>query len=131
MGGLAEQVSGYLDDHYADGLDLVAALQVAVRALGHDDVAPRTLTVDRLEVAVLDRTRTQPRKFRRISGDRLASLFALTMPVEPESPASDPGADAAEGAPDSAVDAAQDGGLDDDALADLPPDPDPPRGPDA
>jgi proteasome alpha subunit len=135
MGGLAEQVSGYLDDHYAEGLDLVAALQVAVRALGHDDVAPRTLTVDRLEVALLDRTRTQPRKFRRISGDRLASLFALTTPADPEAPTGDSG-EGTEGTEpevgvgathDGAADTATDGGLDDDALADLPPDPDDPR----
>jgi proteasome alpha subunit len=32
--------------------------------------------VEALEVAVLDRTRAMPRKFRRIKGDRLASLLA-------------------------------------------------------
>ncbi len=129
MGGLAEQVSGYLADHYVDGLDLVAALQVAVRALGHDDVAPRTLTVDRLEVALLDRTRTQPRKFRRISGDRLASLFALAMPTDPDAPAAADGAyegtepAAADAPQDGTAEAAPDDGLHDDVLGDLPPDP--------
>jgi proteasome alpha subunit len=130
MGGLAEQVGGYLEEHYVEGLDLVAALQVAVRALGHD-VQPPTLTVDRLEVALLDRNRTQPRKFRRISGDRLASLFALAMPTDPEAPPT--AGEAGEGAePAATADAPQDGSagpppdgvLDDDLLGDLPPDPD-------
>jgi proteasome alpha subunit len=129
MGGLAEQVSGYLEEHYVEGLDLVAALQVAVRALSHD-VQPPTLTVDRLEVALLDRTRTQPRKFRRISGERLESLFALAMPTTSEAPPAAGGA--AEGpelpvtvdAPqDATAGAAPDGGPDDDVLGDLPPDP--------
>ena len=44
-------------------------------ALGHDGATPRTLTGDRLEVAVLDRTRTKPRKFRRLSESALVSLF--------------------------------------------------------
>jgi proteasome alpha subunit len=128
MGGLAEQVSGYLADHYVDGLDLVGALHVAVAALGHDDVQPRKLTVDRLEVALLDRTRTQPRKFRRISGDRLESLFSQALlgesdssaaageaPVSGEDPAS-PTAATAEAGPGD--------GSEDDILGDLPPDPD-------
>jgi proteasome alpha subunit len=34
------------------------------------------LGVEALEVAVLDRTRAMPRKFRRIKGDRLAALLA-------------------------------------------------------
>jgi proteasome alpha subunit len=126
MGGLAEQVSGYLADHYADGLDLVRALHVAVAALGHDDVQPRTLTVDRLEVALLDRTRTQPRKFRRIAGERLETLFEQAMPsaatptaVEP----ADGAAAVADGAapsdePESAA------AVEDDVLGDLPDDPD-------
>jgi proteasome alpha subunit len=136
MGGLAEQVSGYLEEHYVKGLDLVAALQVAVRALTHD-VQPPTLTVDRLEVALLDRTRTQPRKFRRISGERLGSLFALAMPKDSEAP---PAADVAAEGPEPAatvdppqggpVEAAPDGALDDDVLGDLPPDPVTPDKPD-
>ncbi|HYO32656.1 MAG TPA: proteasome subunit alpha [Nocardioidaceae bacterium] len=94
MGGSAEQVSSYLASHYKDGLDLVGALSLAVRALGHDDAEPRKLTVDQLEVALLDRTRTQPRKFRRISGDRLAALFAQALPTPDDGAAA-----AADGAP--------------------------------
>ncbi len=79
MGGSAEQVSGHLAQTYKEGLDLAGALRLAVNALGHDDVQPREVAVDQLEVALLDRTRSQPRKFRRISGDRLGTLFASTL----------------------------------------------------
>src|SRR6478735_6388793 len=75
MGGSAEQVSNHLKEHYTRNLDLEAALELAVGALGHDGATPRTLTGDRLEVAVLDRTRTKPRKFRRLSVSALVSLF--------------------------------------------------------
>jgi proteasome alpha subunit len=34
------------------------------------------LGVEALEVAVLDRNRAMPRKFRRVKGDRLAALLA-------------------------------------------------------
>ena len=75
MGGSAEVVSTYLEEHYRQGMSLDDALRLAVDALGHDTAQVRRLTSDRLEVAVLDRTRTQPRKFRRITGERLAALF--------------------------------------------------------
>ena len=75
MGGSAEQVSNHLKEHYTSDLDLEAALALAVAALGHDGATPRTLTGDRLEVAVLDRTRTKPRKFRRLGESALVSLF--------------------------------------------------------
>ncbi len=126
MGGLAEQVSGYLADHYADGLDLVRALHVAVAALGHDDVQPRTLTVDRLEVALLDRTRSQPRKFRRIAGERLEALFEQAMPTSSQ-PRPDGAADGAAAPVDGAATAdpaAPAAAVEDDVLGDLPDDPD-------
>ena len=75
MGGSADQVSSYLKDHYTPGLDLEAALRLTVEALGHDVTEPRTITGDRLEVAVLDRTRRHPRKFRRVPAAQLASMF--------------------------------------------------------
>jgi proteasome alpha subunit len=104
MGGSAEQVSGYLADHYADGLDLAGALRLAVEALGHDDVQPRTITVDQLEVALLDRTRTKPRKFRRISGPQLATLFESALSAG----STDPVPDHAEAEADAAANAAAD-----------------------
>ena len=75
MGGLVDRVSEHLASHYTEGLDLEAALRVAVEALGHDGPEPRTLTADKLEVAVLDRTRTQPRKFRRLGEAALTQMF--------------------------------------------------------
>ena len=61
--------------------------QAGGQALGADggpNAAPRQLGVDALEVAILDRTRALPRKFRRITGDRLAAL--LQDDVEPDDP---------------------------------------------
>jgi proteasome alpha subunit len=82
MGGQADQVTEYLEAHYHDALDLEAALFLAVDALGHDSVQPRTVTADKLEVALLDRTRSQPRKFRRMPAQTLADLLGA-RPAEP------------------------------------------------
>jgi proteasome alpha subunit len=137
MGGLAEQVSGYLAEHYAEELDLAAALRLAVDALGHDDVQPRSLTADRLEVALLDRTRTQPRKFRRISGERLESLLATAAApggdrVDAAAPGCDETADGGSGAvatPESSTPAEASPAdlVEDDVLGDLPDDPEAPE----
>jgi proteasome alpha subunit len=83
MGGSAEEVSNHLKQRYSRGLDLEAALELAVEALGHDGSTPRRLTGDRLEVAVLDRTRAKPRKFRRLSEAALVSLFGSSNGVGP------------------------------------------------
>ncbi len=91
MGGSAEQVSIYLKEHYTEGLDLDDALRLAVEALGHDGTQTRHVTGDRLEVAVLDRTRRNPRKFRRLVGDHLTALFGTGEDEdEPEAPADIP-----------------------------------------
>lgn len=86
MGGDAETVTSYLRDNYADGADLGSALKVAVAALGHTadggQVQDRVIPVEDLEVAVLDRTRIQPRKFRRILPARLAELLGERGPAE-------------------------------------------------
>ncbi len=86
MGGDAETVSKYLEEHYAEGAPLDAALRVAVAALGHSadggQVQDRVIPVGDLEVAVLDRTRVQPRKFRRILPVRLAELLGERGPAE-------------------------------------------------
>ena len=91
MGGSADVVSGYVKDRYQSGLALDDAIRLAVDALGHD--APqevRQLTADRLEVAVLDRTRSQPRKFRRIPDARLAELFGWADQDAGEKPGEEP-----------------------------------------
>ena len=58
----------------ARGLD---ALRLAVAALSRDGNggSERRLTADQLEVAVLDRTRTQQRKFKRVLGEQLVRLL--------------------------------------------------------
>ncbi|MEQ6899727.1 proteasome subunit alpha [Nocardioides sp. YIM 152588] len=75
MGGDAETVATYLKEHYEPGATLDAALRVAVAALGHTSSEDRVIPVEDLEVAVLDRTRVQPRKFRRLLGERLGALL--------------------------------------------------------
>ncbi|HYP44627.1 MAG TPA: proteasome subunit alpha [Propionibacteriaceae bacterium] len=85
MGGSADVIAEVVRRGFQPDLRLADAAQLAVRSLGADGgagVEPRTLGVEALEVAILDRTRTLPRKFRRIAGDRLAAL--LTDQVEPE-----------------------------------------------
>ena len=75
MGGLSEQVETYLGEHYSEGLDLSAAIALAAVALGHDPKTPRTIDSSELEVAVLDRTRTLPRKFKRVSDETVSSAL--------------------------------------------------------
>ena len=79
MGGSADAISAALEDRYTEGLALGPAIAVAIEGLSNDADAgedARQLTPAALEVAVLDRTRTQTRKFKRLSGDRLTELLA-------------------------------------------------------
>jgi len=81
MGGQADQIAQALAEGYADGLALPAALRLAVHTLATMGAPPgapegRELGAGLLEVAVLDRSRPLPRKFRRIAGDRLTGLLA-------------------------------------------------------
>ena len=85
MGGSADVIAEVVRRGFQQDLRLADAAQLAVRSLGADggpNAEPRTLGVEALEVAILDRTRALPRKFRRIAGDRLAAL--LSDQVEPE-----------------------------------------------
>ena len=75
MGGAAESVAGYLEERYVEGASLSDALRLAVAALGHTDAEDRAIEASALEVAVLDRTRPQRRKFSRLSPARLVSLL--------------------------------------------------------
>ena len=76
MGGDAESVAAYLKEHYRPNLTLDEAIRLAVKALGHSEGGDRQIPVDELEVAWLDRTRTQQRKFRRLDGETLAGILA-------------------------------------------------------
>jgi proteasome alpha subunit len=81
MGGSAETISTALESHYQDNLDLAGALRIATDALASDNGTSagdesRHLMPGSLEVAVLDRTRTQSRKFKRLSAERLDELLS-------------------------------------------------------
>ncbi|NYD41864.1 proteasome subunit alpha [Nocardioides panaciterrulae] len=92
MGGQADTVAQYLKEHFTEGASLEEALKVAVSALGHTagdngKGEDRVIPTEDLEVAVLDRTRSQPRKFARIRPARLDALLGERGPArhaEPE-----------------------------------------------
>ncbi len=75
MGGAADTVAAHLAEHYVGGASLEETLRVAVAALGHGESEDRVIPAGDLEVAVLDRTRTQPRKFLRLRESRLAEVL--------------------------------------------------------
>ena len=87
MGGSAEAITETVRKGYERGMGLAAAVQLAVRALATDggpDAAPRELGANALEVAILDRSRALPRKFRRIKGTWLTDLLTDgTLPPDP------------------------------------------------
>ncbi len=75
MGGQSESVETYLTEHYRPGMDLPTVISTAAAALGHDSEQPRTLPAESLEVGVLTRTRSQPRKFTRITDAEVAAAL--------------------------------------------------------
>jgi proteasome alpha subunit len=99
IGGAADVVSSYLSEHYEEGMSLTEALALAVAALGRQanergDAEDRVIPFKDIEVAVLDRSRSQPRKFSRIRPERVESLLgarepapAAAAPHEPDEPA--------------------------------------------
>ena len=93
MGGSADTIAEMVKRDFQPGLDLGSAVRLAVAALAADggpSATRRELGVDALEVAILDRTRALPRKFRRIRGDRLAALLVDGTGAEVLPPASPP-----------------------------------------
>jgi proteasome alpha subunit len=72
MGGEAEPLRERLETLYRPGLGLAEALKVGVDALTAEDGQP--LEAQRLEVALLDRTRPR-RKFRRLPDDEVGSIL--------------------------------------------------------
>ncbi|TDW22188.1 proteasome subunit alpha [Kribbella kalugense] len=96
MGGPADQVAEYVGEHFQEGISLAGALRLAVDALAHDGSEVRQLTPDQLEVAVLDRTRSQVRKFKRISEETLARILSESRPDTTESTDGDAKSEAAE-----------------------------------
>lgn len=88
MGGSAEAITQAISSRYHADLTLAEAIDTAVAGLHADGEEQRELGTDSLEVAVLDRTRAQPRKFRRLTGARLAALLEQPAP-QADAPASD------------------------------------------
>ncbi|HET7071073.1 MAG TPA: proteasome subunit alpha [Nocardioides sp.] len=92
MGGADEVVATYLKEHYTENASLSDALHVAVAALGRSSedgnggAGDRVIPAGDLEVAVLDRTRTQPRKFLRLMPARLEALLGDRGPTTPAAP---------------------------------------------
>src|SRR5689334_2758395 len=84
MGGEAEVVSEQLGSSYVEGASLAEALRTAVTALGHTESGDRAIPATDLEVAVLDRTRPQPRKFARIRPDALQQMLGERGPTTPD-----------------------------------------------
>jgi proteasome alpha subunit len=68
MGGRSDDLNTRLRDGYTANLSLDGAVRLAVRTLS--EAEERSIEVDNLEAAVLDRTRGR-RKFRRLSDDEL------------------------------------------------------------
>ena len=75
MGGQVDPVNESLKAADVAGAPLEAALRAAVVALGHSETGDRVIPTGDLEVAVLDRTRVQLRKFVRLSPGRLDALL--------------------------------------------------------
>ena len=76
MGGQIEQVEAYLQENFTEGLDLNAAVKLAATALGRDADPARQIESASLEVGVLSRARSQPRKFKRLTDDEVAAAIA-------------------------------------------------------
>jgi proteasome alpha subunit len=125
MGGADEVVASYLKEHYTENASLSDALHVAVAALGRvsdegsNGTAPgdRVIPAGDLEVAVLDRTRVQPRKFLRLMPARLEVLLGDRGPTTPHP---DDASAAGAGTPDAPPEASASPEVD---PADIPDDP--------
>ncbi|MBV9831826.1 MAG: proteasome subunit alpha [Marmoricola sp.] len=94
MGGAADTVTGYLAERYQPGLSRDEALRLAASALGAGEGSHREVPARDLEVAVLDRTRTQARKFKRVDVRVLSSVLGGSADAAPLSEDAEPVADA-------------------------------------
>ncbi len=125
MGGSTERATVYLKDRYEAGAGLDDAIRLAVQALGQGETETRSIPSANLEVAVLDRTRTQQRKFRRLTAVQLRGILGNGGATEPA-----PGGGTAPDGPGPSTDP---GGTDDpadptDTTGDIPPLEDPVTG---
>jgi proteasome alpha subunit len=74
IGGHAEDLSTAVRDAYQPGWDLPTAIREAVKALGAAE--SREMLPESVEAGVLDRTRPQRRKFRRLDEEEVAGILA-------------------------------------------------------
>src|SRR3954471_7883795 len=107
IGGAADVIGSYLAEPYQEDSSLTEALTLAVAALGRSandrgESDDRVIPVKDLEVAVLDRTRSQMRKFSRISPARPETLLGDGGPTvgRAEAEAHPPGTAATDATPD-------------------------------
>jgi len=75
MGGHADELTEALRDRYQPGWDLGTSVRTAVEALASVP-EPRELAADQIEAAVLERSRTHRRKFRRLEAAEVESVIA-------------------------------------------------------
>jgi len=117
MGGLAEPATTYLKENYVTGASLEDAIRTAVQALGRGESETRVIPSTNLEVAVLDRTRTQQRKFKRLSAGQLGDILGNGGGASggaDEDPGAGPGPSGAPTGPDDPADPT-------DTVSDVPP----------
>ena len=74
IGGHADDLTETLKTRYADGWDLATAVKTAAEVLGSPDA--RTIEPEAIEAGILDRTRTQRRKFRRLDDTEIAAFLS-------------------------------------------------------
>jgi proteasome alpha subunit len=74
VGGHAEDLTESLKSEYTAGWDLATAVRSAAKVLGSPDA--REVPTETIEAGVLDRTRSQRRKFRRLRADEVAGFLA-------------------------------------------------------
>jgi proteasome alpha subunit len=76
MGGSADNVTTHIQEHYRPAMTLEDAVRLAVEGLGHNETGSgREIPVASIEAAVLDRTRPQQRKFKRLTDVELSQIL--------------------------------------------------------
>jgi len=74
IGGHAEELTTAIGSAYAEGWDLGTAVREAVKALSSAE--GREIEASSVEAGVIDRTRTQRRKFRRLADEEIEQTLA-------------------------------------------------------
>ncbi|MEU5838507.1 proteasome subunit alpha [Streptomyces diacarni] len=83
VGGNSDQIGSYMDQRHREGMSLGETLKLGAVALARDsNGGERELSAEQLEVAVLDRQRSQKRKFKRVPAAQVARLLEETPAPE-------------------------------------------------